>query len=226
MAIIDDIEMEVAEKIKPYYDTDYSGHGFDHAIRTMTLGKYIAQEEGGDILVVSISCLVHDVFRNEESYTKSSHFSNSNLLRIKNILLSLDIHPMKVNQIIKCVSNHENYDIKDEALDIETKILQDADRLDAIGAIGIARVFMFSGAYRISLGNSYDTDKKYSPEKINSSIFAHFNDKLIKLIQRIHTTTGKKLAENRHKFLLIYLDQLKKELNQIKMWSKNEDFIY
>lgn len=214
------IEKKLIEKIKPYYANDYSGHDLDHAIRTMAIGKYIARHEGGDVLVVAIACLVHDIFRKEESYSNLPHFAQQNLQKLKKILYSLTLPSQKLNRILVCVANHENYGDKENDFDLETKIVQDADRIDAIGAIGIARAFMFGGIYRIPIGEPKDSDKSFSPEKRNATIFAHFNDKLLKINDGLHTETGKKIAEERHSFLVQYLQQSNKELNQIKRWCE------
>jgi uncharacterized protein len=113
-----------------------------------------------------------------------------------------------------CIKNHEVYDWRKTKKKIskEAQILQDADRLDAIGAIGIARCFTFGGWYGRSIWNPNEKPKIYTKfTKTKKSSITHFYEKLLRLKDDMNTKTGRKIAEKRHKFMELYLKEFFKE---------------
>lgn len=164
-------------------------HDSDHVQRVARIAMMIAEKEGGDVEVVRKAAELHDVARNEENHA------------IRGAEVARDILSRKgyskefIERVCHCIASHSfTSGVKPETL--EAKILSDADKLDAIGAIGIARAFMYSG----EKGRSIEDTLK------------HFEEKLLKLKDMMYTETGKKMAEERHRFLKEFYERIRKEL--------------
>jgi len=97
---------------------------------------------------------------------------------------------------------------------IEGEILQDADRLDATGAIGIARAFAYGGARGAAIYDLEERPGKYDPMKVTSTL-THFHEKLLKIKDSMNTRRGKQLAHERHRFMELYLRKLQKEIEGV-----------
>ena len=207
----------IKDKIKPYFSGDSSGHDIDHALRVCRLAKSIAIEEKADLLVVCAASLLHDLFRPKEKEIGklNYHVSKDALDEIKKILVEINFPKDKINAVLKAIELHEDYSFgvnSEKENSKEGLILQDADNIDAIGAIGIARVFMFSGHYNCPMYNSSkklndSLNNPYNPEILCEFSIHHFYDKLLKIKNDMNTETGKKIAKERHVFMENYLKQ-------------------
>ncbi len=195
--------------VKKTLEKAEAGHDYWHILRVLKNSEIIAKKEGGDMFVVRLGALLHDI--------ADAKFHNGNESIGPKIATDF-LQSQKVNQkviddvinIIKYISfknsiNGVQYKSK------ELDIVQDADRLDAIGAIGIARAFIYGG----HKGNlMYDPNQK-PIEKLDKETYKkgktptinHFYEKLLKLKDMMNTKTGKKLAQKRHDFMLVFLDQ-------------------
>lgn len=203
--------------VKNKLEGDSSGHDWWHIYRVWNMSKKIQEKEGGDLFVIEFSALLHDVadwkfHENEEDGLK---IVRDWLMRFK---LSTDITE-KIIQIIKNVS-FKGAGVKDHMDTLEGKIVQDADRLDAIGAIGVARTFAFGGKYgnqmhnpdiKVKLHQSFDEYKKSNGTTLN-----HFYEKLLLLKDRMNTKTAKEIAEERHLFMEMFLKQFHNEWDSVK----------
>lgn len=148
-----------AQKVWMKMNQDTTGHDFFHAVRVMELAVDIADELGADREMAMIAGLLHDYYRKEEKQTGRLHYGPEaidGLRREFESLLVPGIEEERFEQVLIAISRHEEYaftlggaDRKE--LSIDTQILQDADRIDAIGAVGIARTFMFGGAHGLPL---------------------------------------------------------------------------
>ena len=172
---------------------DAGGHGADHVVRVYQNAMRIAENEPGcDREIVALAALLHDADDHKLFHTEN----NANARRF----LSENAVPAdrteRIIEAINSVSFSQNQGKVPATL--EGKIVQDADRLDAVGAIGIARTFSYGGAHGRSLEASV----------------AHFHEKLLKLKDLMNTETAKTLAEKRHAFLLAFLEELQKETNE------------
>ena len=189
------------------------GHDWHHIHRVWNTSKEIAAHESCDMLVVELSALLHDIADSkfhggdeEIGPRKATEFLSSIAVNDNTIT--------HVAEIIKNISFKGGKTEKSHS-SIELDIVQDADRLDAIGAIGIARAFSYGGFkgrafYNPSVPPNLNMNKE---EYKNSSAptINHFYEKLLLLKDRMNTATGKKMAEQRHEFMLSYLDQFYKE---------------
>jgi uncharacterized protein len=178
------------------------GHDWWHIERVRRIAKFINEEETlADPFALEIAALLHD---SADSKFTGNDFANAYAM-IEDFMVKTGMNEIK-NQIIEVIRNvsfsnkNPSGNLKDPVL----LILQDADRLDAIGAIGIARAFNYGG---------FRNNVIYDPEVEHrtSSTISHFYDKLLVLKYRMNTLTAKRLAVERHEFLEVFLKQFYKE---------------
>lgn len=185
------------------------GHDWWHIYRVWSLAKHIAKSEKGDRFVIELGALLHDI--------ADSKFHNGDEeigpRKAKEFLLSLRVEDSIVDHVEKIVANisFKGNLHKQAFKSPELDIIQDADRLDAIGAIGIARAFNYGGhtnraMYDPNIKPTPDMDKE-SYKKSNTPTLNHFYEKLLLLKDRMNTDTGRKMAEHRHKFMEEYLKE-------------------
>ena len=192
-----------------------AGHDWFHIERVWKLSKKIAESEKSNLLVVELGALLHDIA------DPKFHDGDENLALTvsRNFLESENVSEELIEQLLFIIKNisFKNRDEAPENLPIELKIVQDADRIDAIGAIGIARTFNFGG---------FKNNLMYHPEiqpkmnmtkdeykKSNGTTINHFYEKLLLLKDLMNTDTAKKIASERHDFMLKFLDEFYKEWN-------------
>lgn len=192
--------------VKNFFKEDFSGHDYQHTQRVTKLAMYIAEKEKADIKIVELAAPLHDVDDYKITGKPDLHFNAIKLMNKYDIDENVQ---EKVLRIIEEVSYMANDSVKPTTL--EGMIVQDADRLDAIGAIGIARAFMYGGSH----GNlMHDPDIKpdlcmTKDEYINSNstTINHFYEKLLLLKNMMNTGTAKKLAVKRHAFMEEFLEE-------------------
>ena len=190
-----------------------SGHDWWHIYRVWNLAKNIAGQEGANLIIVELSALLHDIadwkFHNGDD---SIGPKLAEQFLVENQVERRVIDP--VIEIITSIS-YKGAGVPTPMKTLEGKVVQDADRLDAIGALGIARTFAYGGyknrliyhpEEKPVLHQSFDDYKKNQGHTIN-----HFYEKLLLLKDRMNTASGKRLAEARHQFMQAYLDQFYKE---------------
>ena len=201
----------VKEKVKNYD----AGHDWWHIERVWRNAQYINQFEHGDAFIIDLAALLHDIadakfFNDDENVGPAiaKEYLNTNLIDFRVI--------EQVGRIIENMSFRKSLGLVDFQSQ-ELDIVQDADRLDAIGAIGIARAFTYGGYKNRELYNpeipplSSISQEEY--KKSTSPTINHFYEKLLLLKDKMKTRTGKRLAEERHYFMEKYLDQFYKEWN-------------
>ena len=199
--------------VKGHLSGAEGGHDWWHIERVWKLAKRIAAEEKANIFIVELAALLHDVSDskfNGGDYNAGPELAESFLIK-QGVDLCIVNH---VKQIVANVS-FKGGNAEKTFHSKELDIVQDADRLDAIGAIGIARAFNYGGFKNREMYNpgippvlnmTPDEYKKNQGPTLN-----HFYEKLLLLKDRMKTGTGRRIAEERHKFLLIYLERFKRE---------------
>jgi len=203
-------------KIEKLFDNDTSGHDIYHLKRVMNVALTIQEKEGGDKLIIAIAALLHDLHRIMQNETGKFCSPKESIPKIREILDSENLTEIQKNKILHCIEYHEEYNFSANGKtvsDIETLILQDADNLDAIGAVGIGRTFSFGGFYKVKMWtpeNRFDRETYDESEK-DPSIIHHFYSKLMKLKNNMNTETAKNMAEKRHKFMEQYLQEFFEE---------------
>lgn len=194
--------------LQEFFKNDYSGHDYNHTMRVYKLAYNIAIQEHANLEIVSLAALLHDV--DDVKLTQSINYQNARLLMNK---YGIDKAQEEVIAIIQDVSFKGNQSKSPSTL--EGKIVQDADRLDAIGAIGIARAFTFGGNHNRPLYNDENPvlnmdEASYRQHK--SSTINHFYEKLLLLKDMMNTDSAKRLASMRHQFMLNYLEEFYDEI--------------
>ncbi|MFC0343886.1 HD domain-containing protein [Epilithonimonas hispanica] len=203
------------ELVKQKLEGTESGHDWFHIERVWKLSLKIQEKEGGDKLIIELSALLHDIadpkFHNGDE-TLASKIVND-------FLTEQNVDSETIQKVIFIIENmsFKNRNDAPENLPLELKIVQDADRLDAIGAIGIARTFNFGG-YKNNLMYHPDIEPKLNQtkeeyKKSNGTTINHFYEKLLLLKDLLNTKTAKEIAEHRHQFMLQFLDEFYKEWN-------------
>lgn len=206
----DDME-KIINFVKLELQHDNSGHGLQHALRVYSNAKKINENEMGDEKIVLTAALLHDIvdkklFLNfDERIDYVKHFLNNN-----------NYSPEEIDEIIYIISNISWNDGKNVELNsLNAKIVRDADRLDAIGAVGIIRTIEYGNSKQ---RNFYDNDNivynngKYEFGQITNSTLSHFYEKLLLLKDKLHTKTAMDMAEERHKFMLLFLNEFYNEI--------------
>lgn len=190
------------------------GHDWNHIERVWRMAKRIQKEEGeGDALTIELAALLHDISDpkfnggDEEAGFRNAYRFLSDL--------GLDSNRVEhITKIIRYVSFKGGQD-QDKINSIEFRIVQDADRLDAMGAIGIARAFNYGGFKNLPIYDpaiplrEYPDSKSYYGSK--APTINHFYEKLLKLKDLMNTSTGKMLAQERHRFMELFLQHFYEE---------------
>ena len=196
------------DEVKKIYELFDASHDWQHIERVMKNAKTILENESADGYIVELAVLLHDV--SDPKYKQPGEDFEQDILD----RLELPADQRKwIQEVIGSVSFKGGNG--KPATSIEAKVVQDADRLDAIGAIGIARAFAYGGAKGRKLYNWNEkartkmTEQQYR-EAPTSSV-THFYEKLLLLKNQMTTETGKQMAEERHEFMLSFLEQLQTE---------------
>lgn len=192
-----------------------AGHDWFHIERVWKLSKKIAEKEGGNLEVIELSALLHDI-----ADPKFHNGDETLALKIsKDFLEEIQVDAELIEQVLFVIKNisFKNRAEAPENPPLELQIVQDADRLDAIGAIGIARTFNFGGfknnlMYHPEIKPNLGMNKE-EYKKSNGTTINHFYEKLLLLKDLMNTETAKKIASERHDFMLQFLDEFYKEWN-------------
>lgn len=201
--------IEQCEKnVKEIYESFDASHDWQHIERVRQNAKLLLKKEEADGFLIELAVLLHDV--SDPKYKKAGEELETEILQELDLS---DEQRTAVKAIIDSVSFKGGNGAPAES--VEAKIVQDADRLDALGAVGIARTFAFGGAKGRKLYDWQEeprgkmTEEEYRSKPTSSA--THFYEKLLLLKERMNTETGKHIAEERHQFMISFLEQLKKE---------------
>ena len=207
-----DIIKEVEEHAKAFHEKDSTGHDWQHIQRVRNNAMSIAVKEKANLFIVEIAALAHDLADHKlvENVEKSEK-------ELAQFLLNKGIVQEEVTAILNIIKNvsFKGAEVGDAVMSLEGKIVQDADRLDAIGAIGVARAFAYGGSHGRALyvsgekAEMHESFEAYQTSKGHT--INHFHEKLLLLKDRIHTDAAKEIAIQRHEFMEQYLTQFMME---------------
>ena len=198
--------------VKQEFSGDSSGHDWWHVHRVWRTALFLCQREKADAFVVQLAAFLHDL-----DDWKLIATGDDTPRRAQAWLESCGLDPQVIEQVCGIIRqiSFKGGAVEDDMQSLEGRIVQDADRLDAIGAIGIARAFAYG---------RYENRPIYDPEspphrhgsfeeyrKSRSATINHFHEKLLLLKDRMHTPAARHLAERRHQVMLGYLDQFMDE---------------
>jgi uncharacterized protein len=202
------IVKSVAEFVRKKMDGEGTGHDWWHIQRVWKLAVTIGKKEKADIFIVQLAALLHDIA--DWKFTKDDGLA----ARITKKLLSK--HGVSEATIDKVIYIIENISYKGgknriKFKEVEGRVVQDADRLDAVGAIGIARTFAFGGFRGRPLHDPRIKPRPGLP--LSNTTINHFYEKILLVRSKMNTKTGRHLAKHRHDFVVQYLKQFYKEWN-------------
>lgn len=205
----------VRDLVKKQLKGEGTGHDWFHIERVYNMACHLQQQEGGDRMVIELAALLHDISDHKFNGGSATLGGEVAFELLKKETVSNEVCE-KVKQVILEIS-FKGAEVQDQTSSLEAKIVQDADRLDAIGAIGIARAFAYGGNRNRPLYDPEDkpvmhtTFEAYKNSK--SHTINHFYEKLLLLHEKLHTTTAKEIGLTRHAFMEEYLNQFYSEWN-------------
>jgi uncharacterized protein len=200
----------VSESVKVILETEGSGHDWQHIRRVWTNAQSIGHAENAAMTPVELAALLHDLDDWKVSGAHPGSYPDKAAAVMKE--RGIDVETIEsVTTIIQNIDYKGSLD-KDRALSLEAQVVHDADKLDAIGAVGIARCFVFNG----HIGRLMFDPSVFPQDELTQAQYTdlsrekntginHFFDKLLRLKDRMYTTEGQRLAAKRHDFMVSYL---------------------
>lgn len=208
------IAKNTIEEIRVMYEGADSAHDFSHILRVYKSAQKIGRKEGADMLVLLYAALLHDI-DGESKLSRASAESDALRLRIADeILKRKGLTDDLRNKVLYAIDVHR-FSKGIVPVTLEARILQDADRLDAMGAIGIARVFMTGGAMGRKFYSPEDPFCKARAPDDRTWNLDHFFKKIMKLESGMHTETARRIASGRSAVMKRYLEDLQNEIGEI-----------
>ncbi len=196
---------------RPLYQASDPIHDFEHVLRVTKVGEFLAQAEGADRETVRLAALLHDV--PSDMHNRSTHEEGAAQAAIA-LLSAHKQPPALIQKVVHCIRNHRFRRSTELPLSLEAQCLYDADKLDVLGAIGVARAFGFAGLHGHPLWDSEacdPADTPGAPESWSNTPAREWQIKLRHLAARMHTPTGRRLAQVRHRVMADLFVQLHRE---------------
>ena len=202
------ILQEVATYVERKLSGEGSGHDWWHIVRIRKLAEKLALAEGGDSFICQLAALVHDLV--DDKLVADEGLA---LAEVRDLLTRVGVAANQTDQVLTIIQSISYKGGNQNHLDLtlEGQIVQDADRLDAMGAIGVARTMAYSGHHQriihdpeVAVRQNMTLDQYRSHQ---GTAITHFYEKLLLLKDLMNTKTAKELAKGRHAFLEAYLDQ-------------------
>jgi len=200
---------QTVEFVKNQLSGAEGGHDWWHIYRVWKTALRLAKEENADLFVVNLGALLHDV-ADAKFYGGDEEIGPR---KAEVFLQSVDVEKTVIDQVLLIIRyvSFKNRNELPESVSIELQIVQDADRLDAMGAMGIARAFSYGGFKGRAM---YDPNINPKPNQSKAEYKAakaptinHFYEKLLLLKDMMNTSSGKQMAVQRHQYMETYLDQ-------------------
>jgi len=204
----DEILQRTADHVRQVFQDDSSGHDWWHVHRVWRMALRLAQQEGGDPFVVALAALLHDL-----DDWKLQPSGDGGPVQAEAWLRELAVAP-EVRAHVCAIITHLSFKgagVENRIDTLEGRVVQDADRLDAIGAIGIARAFAYGGSRGRAMHDPeqapvlHGTFEQY--QRSQGTTVNHFHEKLLLLKARLNTAAAKRLAEERHACMEGFLEQ-------------------
>jgi len=199
------------------YTLGDAAHDFDHVRRVAHLAVQIARIEGADEEVVLLAAFLHDVPSELYAATRREHhWAAAEFAR--QYLTAHEMAPPRIENVVHCIAAHRFRDQAVQPQTLEAKCLYDADKLDSMGAIGVARAFAFAGAHGSRLWTEAWTatpPAALQPTGADYTPVHEFVYKLRRLLATLHTPTARQIGEQRHAFMENFYEQLDREMRQV-----------
>ena len=201
--------------VREKFENEYSGHDYFHTLRVFKMATRIAESEGADLEIVQLAALLHDV--DDRKISPETYESQANA---RNFLLTSGVDEGKVERICKIIREISFGGNNSVPSSLEGRCVQDADRLDAIGAIGVARAFAYGGNHNRHMHhpdikpNLNMTKEEYV--KSESTTINHFHEKLFKLTALMNTQTAIQIAKSREAYMQEFVAEFMDEWDGLR----------
>lgn len=207
---------EITAIAREHFDDAHASHRWDHTQRVYRLCQHIGEQEGADMEILKPAALLHDIARASEDQAQGSVCHAREGARMAGqILKELNMEENKIQAIVHCIDTHRYRDERQPET-LEAQVLFDADKLDSIGAIGVARAFLFAGETGARLHNKEIDPENTSPYTLEDTAYREFLVKLRWVKDRMVTPTARKMAEDRHHFMESFFERLNQEYDGLK----------
>ena len=204
---------KIKKEAEKLLENGNSCHELEHTERVYNLALHIGKKEKADLEILSLASILHDIARKDqdESDGKIDHAELGAKIADE-ILRKQNIPEEKIKAVVHCIKTHRyrNSNIPET---LEAKVLYDADKLDAMGAIGIGRAFSFSGHIKSKVHNKGADLSKTKPYSIDDTAWREYEVKLKHLKDKMLTKEGRRIAEERHNFMEKFFERLNKEVD-------------
>lgn len=205
------LDESVFEEIKKRSEAFFrhSHHSESHVARVYNLAIRMAEKEDADLDVIKASVLLHDVARATEDEGKIEDHAAEGAKMARKILREVDFPQEKVEKVVHCIEAHR-FRNRMKVESPEAGILQDADRLDMLGAVGIARVFARGGWQNMPIHDpAIPPKERYDGRSLTS--VNHICEKILKIKDTLNTVTAREIADERHRFVEDFLERFLRE---------------
>ncbi|MFB6203533.1 MAG: HD domain-containing protein [Candidatus Nanohaloarchaea archaeon] len=201
---------EIEKTARRYQKGNEPAHDWQHVQRVAKIGRELAEKEGADPETVRAAALLHDVGRSKEREDIIEDHAEWGAEKAREVLDRSEFPEEKIEDVVHCIRTHR-YSTGPEPETLEARVLFDADNLDSMGAVGIARSFSFAG----ERGNAM-VDPEIPPEKDDTpdgrTALNHLEKRMLELRDLMHTDAARRIAEEKHEFVEQYIERFKKEM--------------
>lgn len=204
--------MDLIERARALYTGDDAAHDFDHVLRVLALVRHIGPREGADMRILEAATLLHDVARSEEARCGVDH-ALAGAERSRTIVREWGYSEAEAEAIAAAIAAHR-FRNECRPTTIEAQVLYDADKLDAIGAIGIGRAFAFAGRTGQALWRPVPEGAQ-ATQSVDPSCHSpniEFVVKLSRLADSMYTATARAMARERHAYMVAFFKRLEEEM--------------
>jgi len=194
-----------------FFDGARGSHDWEHTMRVFRLCEHIGFQEGADMEVLLVAAYLHDIGRSfqDDSYGAVCHAEKGAEMAIP-VVAALPLSEKQKENVVHCVRSHR-FRGNHAPETVEAKALFDADKLDAIGAVGVARAYLFAGEVGARLHSPGINVEETVPYSEHDTGYREYKMKLSKIRDRILTPTGRKLADERHDFMAHFFQRFIQE---------------
>jgi uncharacterized protein len=209
--------MPTIDTARSWYDNSDPVHGFDHVLRVYRLAERIALAEGADLEIVRAAALLHDAEGSATAGGDTGRLEHHQASAVfaRQILLAEGWQEERIAQVEHCIRAHRFRDESEQPQTLEAQVLFDSDKLDVIGAIGIARTIAFDVVVGQPIYAEPSEQFLRTGQKIDGEAHSSYHEylfKLRKIKDRLYTTTARVLAKDRHRFLEEFFARLPAEI--------------
>ena len=203
----------ISDIARSHFESARSSHRWDHTQRVYRMALHLGEQEGADREIVALAALLHDIGRTEEDRSQGRiRHAERGADMARKILAGEGLEDNKIGKIVHCIATHRFRDNKQPETP-EAKVLFDADKLDSIGAVGIARAFLFAGEVGAMLHDKNVDPENSDPYSEEDTAYREYLVKLQYIKDRMLTQSGLKLAKDRHRFMTDFFDRLNREVD-------------